>query len=350
MSNNLATSEFDAKFEKLIETGAISDLAHFLQLHPRANETKCFGTQPWLKVAIAHERPEIVKFLLENRFDPNEDNGPPAFVTPLGSAISSESFEIFRALLEYGANVNGAAPDRARYPIAAVTSSKDTLKLIKLLEKYGADLDKDYMHNGFKKMINALSMAQIFEKQDVGDYLRSKGLRTPEEKAAASQSVKQDALLAPKEPMHEVFDYFNKIVGTPEPLSIIQIVPTGTPISIHAIPSAPDRPYVTLFTTGLSDHRMNVPEGEDDWAHAELYIQLPAGWKYKEYSDPNWGWPQHWLRSMAQHPSQNNTWLGGPVALVANEDPPRPLAPNTTFTTLSTLVDRCFTSRDGHTI
>ena len=62
----------------------------------------------------------------------------------------------------------------------------------------------------------------------------------------------------------------------------------------------------------------NVPEGAEEYSRAELYIQLPADWKYREYEDPNWGWPQEWLRSTAQHPSQHNSWLGGPVTLVAD--------------------------------
>ena len=95
---------------------------------------------------------------------------------------------------------------------------------------------------------------------------------------------------------------------------------------------------------------MTVPDGAEEYSRAELYIQLPADWEYRDYEDPNWGWPQHWLRSMAQYPQQHNPWLGGPVTLVANEDPPQPLAPNTKFTTLLLLADQSLVTDDGKKI
>jgi hypothetical protein len=127
-------------------------------------------------------------------------------------------------------------------------------------------------------------------------------------------------------------------------------VPTGIPVAVHAIPANEHHPYVTLFTTGMSEQPMTVPDGAEEYSRAELYIQLPADWKYRDYEDPNWGWPQHWLRSMAQYPQQHNTWLGGPVTLVATEDPPQPLAPNTKFTTLLLLADQSLVTDDGRKI
>jgi hypothetical protein len=53
---------------------------------------------------------------------------------------------------------------------------------------------------------------------------------------------------------------------------------------------------------------------------------------------------------MAQYPSDQKTWLGGPVTIVANENPPEPLAPNTKFTTLLLIVDRSIKCPDGKTI
>jgi hypothetical protein len=53
---------------------------------------------------------------------------------------------------------------------------------------------------------------------------------------------------------------------------------------------------------------------------------------------------------MAQYPQQHDTWLGGPVTLVANEEPPQPLAPNTKFTTLLLLADQSLVTDDGKKI
>ncbi len=130
----------------------------------------------------------------------------------------------------------------------------------------------------------------------------------------------------------------------------IEIVPTGLPISIHCIPASEQHPFVTLFTTGMSSVPMNVPEGEEDYALAEIYVQLPADWKVREYDDPRWGWPQRWLRNMARYPSDNDTWLGGPVSLVANGDPAAPIAPNAKFTAVMLFADQSTSTSDGQTI
>ncbi|TWU56038.1 suppressor of fused domain protein [Rubripirellula reticaptiva] len=75
-----------------------------------------------------------------------------------------------------------------------------------------------------------------------------------------------------------------------------------------------------------------------------------ADWKFRDYEDSNWGWPQQWLRSMAQYPQQHDAWLGGSFALVANGEPPQPLASNTAFTTLLMLADQSLTNDTGDKI
>src|SRR5439155_26347202 len=78
--------------------------------------------------------------------------------------------------------------------------------------------------------------------------------------------------------------------------------------------------------------------------------QLPANWPHTDLEDPEHSWPADWLRSTAQYPHLNDTWLGGPVTIIANEEPPQPLAPNTQFTCLLLLALSSFVRRDGRKV
>jgi hypothetical protein len=53
---------------------------------------------------------------------------------------------------------------------------------------------------------------------------------------------------------------------------------------------------------------------------------------------------------MAQYSQQHNARLGGPVTLVANDEPPQPLAPDMMFTTLLLLADQSLVTDDGKKI
>ena len=81
-----------------------------------------------------------------------------------------------------------------------------------------------------------------------------------------------------------------------------------------------------------------------------MFVQLPADWPYKQLDDPQHTWPMRWLRSTAQYPAYHDTWLGGRYALVANDDPPQPLAPHLPFTCLLFLAEQSLVARDGRTM
>jgi hypothetical protein len=42
--------------------------------------------------------------------------------------------------------------------------------------------------------------------------------------------------------------------------------------------------------------------------------------------------------------------LGGPVTIIANDDPPKPLGPNTNFTSLLMIAEKSFQRTDGETL
>ncbi len=301
------------------------------------------GTRSWIQMACNHSSYEsTIPVLLELGADIDAGDVTRPRNNALYSAVVDCDIDQVKFLLERGASPQ-MKPDLVW---SAVVAMKNQLELVKLLDQYGADIHC-VLEGGFSgRYGNPLSLAKDYGLDDVVRYLESRGCIIP----PRDEVEDEEPIVASLAPSQHIIDHFAKTIGAPEQLSLIQIVPTGIPIAIHAIPANEHHRFVTLFTTGMSEYPMKVPAGAEEYARAELYIQLPADWKYREYADPNWGWPQQWLRSMAQYPQQHGTWLGGPVTLVANEEPPRPLAPNTKFTTLLLLADQSLTADDGKKI
>jgi hypothetical protein len=103
-------------------------------------------------------------------------------------------------------------------------------------------------------------------------------------------------------------------------------------VDVHHILPAPDRDFHTLFTTGMSDKPMTVPEGADDFRFAELVVCLPASWKLtqEDFADEANYWPIRLMKDLARLPHEYDTWLG-PGHSVPNGEVPQPYAPNTRF-------------------
>jgi len=341
---------------ELIEAVESSDLDRMKSLllqHPEFVHHD-YGMGTWLHFAAREKSVAMIEMLIGLGCDPNAEIDNSSRDTPLFCAIAKDDPATVEALLKHGADAN---KEHQGHVLTAVTGSKkNSLTMIKLLEQYGADLHRVFPFDGGRK-VNALSMAMDWGKEDVAEYLRSKGCVLPEEsqEVVTATSVDEDDVVdaeAVPESSDEVIAYFQEHFGPVDPVAQIEIVPSGPPISIHVIPPSKERNHITLFTTGMSDQPMDVPDTDEgrELQYAELFIQLPGDWKYRELGDPNYGWPFYWLRSMAQYPHVNNTWLGGAVTLVANGDPPQPLAPNTKFTTIMLMAERDFTSRAGHKV
>lgn len=328
------------KIARLIRSGDLLNLKNTFALQPEYVQRHFRNAKSWLDMAVESNRPEIIDYLLSLGCDINVGRVKFPDETPLFSALAEDNPQLVGFLLQRGAD-----PTRRKMVITAITGlNTNSLEMVKLLEQYGADVHEVYENQLTNQPMNALSAAIEWGKDDVASYLRSRGAVLP---AATPKPANTSTLSA------EVIAYFAEHFGPVDPKALIEIVPTALPpIAIHVIPPSKDRNHVTLFTTGMSSEPMTVPdeEGADEFRFAEIFIQLPSDWKYQEVGDPNWGWPQHWLRSMAQYPHINETWLGGPVTLVANDDPPQPLAPNTKFTTLLLLAEHSFVSKDGKVI
>ncbi len=103
-------------------------------------------------------------------------------------------------------------------------------------------------------------------------------------------------------------------------------------IDVHVVKPRPDRPYITLVTSGMSDRPMTVPPGVEAPQFAELLVCLPPDWPLSQesFEDEANYWPIRWLKQLARLPHDYRTWLGFGHS-VPNGDPAEPFADNTDF-------------------
>jgi len=101
-------------------------------------------------------------------------------------------------------------------------------------------------------------------------------------------------------------------------------------VDVHMVDPTPERNYVTLVTSGMSDRPMTVPAGAEAFRFAELLICLPPDWPLAQeaFQDEANYWPIRWLKMLARLPHEYNTWLGE-LHTVPNGNPALPFADNT---------------------
>jgi hypothetical protein len=341
-------SELSKALGIAISEGKIDQVRELLAQHGKAlNKVICVGGDG-LFTAASHGRLDMVKLFLskEYEFDVNSKETFPPHQSPLEACLKNCDPDVVLLLLEHGAD-----PNYGRAIIGAISGyppKKNSLEIVKLLEKHGADLHRTFVNHQAKDkdLMNALSTAIAWGQQEVADYLRSRGAVLPDKtprKPAGDGS-------ADSWRTNEIVAYFEKKFGPVDPKTLIEIVPTEPAIAIHVIPPSAGRSCVTLFTTGMSAERMKVPPGGEAFQLAELFVQLPADWPYMAIDDPAHGWPIHRLRSTAKYPRQNDTWLGGQATIVADAEPPEPITPGSPFTSLLFLAEEDLTTEDGRSI
>jgi uncharacterized protein len=157
------------------------------------------------------------------------------------------------------------------------------------------------------------------------------------------------------QPHAEIIRHMEQHHGPVQEFCLTEILPV-TGINVHIIPAGPGRDFVTLFTAGVSDRPMNVPEGFEEYRFAEIIIRLPAGWPTspEALDSEDTAWPYQWLRMIGAYPSAEDSWLRDKYAIFPNGDPPEPFASNTRLSCLMLLQDISPAGRlqceDGRTI
>ena len=97
-----------------------------------------------------------------------------------------------------------------------------------------------------------------------------------------------------------------------------EIVSDLVHIDVHVLRS-PEGDCQLLYTTGMSDLPMNLPEeiaDREDLKYAELYMLLPGDWNVGEAGQASQDmpyesfWPIQMMKFLARFPHEYQTWLG----------------------------------------
>ena len=129
--------------------------------------------------------------------------------------------------------------------------------------------------------------------------------------------------------MQDIERHIEKHIGPPTDV-LHELIPEDVHVDIHIVPPTKQRNYVTLVTSGMSEHPMAVPKKMAELRFAELMISLPSSWPVEgeALEDERYGWPIFWLRMLAKAPHEHRIWLG-PGHTVPNGDPAEPLGEGT---------------------
>lgn len=334
-------NELSRELYAAVSANDVNAVRSLLAQHPELLERGLLSTT-CLNYASKHCNIEMIDFFLNMGQSINATDK--IGCTPLEFALRPGRIDFAKHLLARGADVAIGRP-----LIGAITC--DDIDMVKLLVEHGADVNHLFLWlDDPNRPFSPLSFAiERGASQEVIDFLRSQGAKRTEEIQKGNVAAKPKQRRTRSE---EVIAYFEEYFGAVDNKSLIEIVPTDPPISVHVIKSDTKRNNVTLFTTGMSAKPLNVPKGGEDFQFAELFIQLPADWPLTRtlLEDPKYAWPVEWLRKVGKYPQQHNTWLGGPATIIANDDPARPLFPQTKFTSILLLAEHQLTSSDGKLI
>ncbi|NHN56152.1 suppressor of fused domain protein [Calidifontibacter sp. DB0510] len=114
-------------------------------------------------------------------------------------------------------------------------------------------------------------------------------------------------------------------------------------LDVYVFPPSSEHPFLTLVTSGMSDHPMAMPPGLESQSRMELLLALAPGWAGLDpiapleasppggpLADERNSWPIRLLRDLAQLPRKGGVLSWGQS--VPHGDPARPYADGVPFT------------------
>lgn len=306
-----------------IKTGQVEEVRRLFMEHPNlVSDCPWFGGT-WLSCAAETDNVQMVAMLVTDfGFDVNGGH-----YGPLSNAAYHGSANVARWLLDHGARVDTPG-ENPRVPLASAATA-GRLEIARMLLEHGADPNVLYgtMEYG-DPPTNALKQALMFGHKEVAELLREYGAVLPPgcEFEDSPMEIKS------------IQEHIEARLGRPEPVSLQEIVPGDPQITVHVVRQ---EEKIALVTVGMSDRAMTIPAGGEDYQFAELVIYLPPDWPLDERGlrSRNNFWPIEWLRRIGHYPHDNQTWLGGRAAVIANGDPPRQLASNTKMTCVLAIIE-----------
>ena len=274
----------------------------------------------WLRYAANFGKFGVVKMLVEELdVDINEGRYESG---PLYAAAANGHLNVVRYLLDKKATLDVSNP-LCNPLFAAIYGGY--IDVVKLLLDAGIDPDVRYSGELMDNM-DALVFAREQGQKDIENLLLADRQRRglPDSHATGRRKLDSTSLHA------QIIEHMAQHFGPVNSLALTEVVPTtSVPVAIHVIPKSPDEDVMVLFTTGMSDKAQNVPEGQESYRYTELMIRLPKSWPLDRLDEERYGWPIRWLRDIAAYPHDQDTWLGGPFALISNGEPPEPLGAGT---------------------
>ena len=294
---------------KLIESGDAAAVERYFRERPELIDEVLDNVgagQTWLHFAARESTPEVVRCLVHLGVPINtvDYRGGCA----LEAVLDKGDVETARWLLEQGAD-----PGISPWPMyAAITNGY--LELVRQFVELGARTD---YHMGYPSM----TLAELAAKEgqpEIAAYLRSLPRRR--------EPGEWDGEAA-------VLDYFRTATGsTPEDIRYGVSFYDSMAVPVWVVEPAGSWGSKILFTTGMSDRPLIIPEGDGIYQYVELMMVIPGSWKIDpEHAKNEVSWIWVWLRKLALLMHQYGSCVrpGGTHIMVSEEADP--LDPSTKF-------------------
>lgn len=97
-------------------------------------------------------------------------------------------------------------------------------------------------------------------------------------------------------------------------------------VDIVAIDFSETKRVISLMTSGLSSHKMNVPDHLSSRNSCEIYFCVPSYWDVLNERHPTSNWIIKWLELIVKYIKSNENWLGAGHTLKCSADK-LPLSP-----------------------
>lgn len=119
--------------------------------------------------------------------------------------------------------------------------------------------------------------------------------------------------------MEEIEAHFEALFPGREGFVYHEILSDIVHIDIHIMRPTEEEPFYVLFTTGMSDLPMTLPDeikDREDMKYGELYMLLPGDWQVGGEGQSlrdvpsQYTWPFVMLKFLARFPHEYRTWLG----------------------------------------